>query len=101
MHVSGKEWQKKFTLWPSTMYHSGYDREYPSKKICYFIHLEHEKCSEIWLWIVSFGQRLRNWEWEKKLKFLNQSVLGSLPVFGSLANRIPAYPKYSQNYSET
>jgi hypothetical protein len=30
---------------------------------CYSIRVEHEKCSEMCVWIVGFGQNLRNWDY--------------------------------------
>jgi hypothetical protein len=39
---------------------------YGQKKIffnfCYLNRVEHEKCSEMCVWIVRFGQKFRNWD---------------------------------------
>jgi hypothetical protein len=32
-------------------------------KFCYLIHVENEKCSEMCVWIVRFGQNLRKWDY--------------------------------------
>ena len=37
-------------------------RVWPKKiifKVCYLIRVEHEKCSEMCVWIIRFGQKLR------------------------------------------
>jgi hypothetical protein len=38
---------------------------------CYLIRVEHEKCSEMCIWIVGSGQKLRNWDYfyEKRSTF--------------------------------
>ena len=60
--------KKIFTFGSPTplMGHPRYARVWPKKiicKVCYLIRVEHEKCSEMCVWIIRFGQKLRNWDY--------------------------------------
>ena len=48
------------------MVHTRYARYQPKIiffQLCYLNRVEHEKCSEMCVWIVRFGQNLRKWDY--------------------------------------
>ena len=61
-------WQKKKSkVWPDAkssliQYQTKLDQNKMTFCFCYLIRVEHEKCSDMCVWIVRFGTKLRKWD---------------------------------------
>ena len=67
--------EKKSKVWPDArsslvQYHTKMDQKIFFLKFCYLIRVEHEKCSDMCVWIVRFGPKLRKWDhFQKKCQY--------------------------------